>query len=148
LNIQISSLGKKLVFWGAVLFLLGLLQGALIPYFLNPRMALSAHLAAVQSGMALMIFGLIWGALALEEKWFKVAYYSSIASMFLVWFAISLSAVFGASRALPMAGKGFSSTLLIETVVELVVYIGAGSGVISITVIVFGLYKGLDRPNA
>ena len=148
MSIQVSSSGKKLILWGAVLFLIGLLQGALIPYFLNPRMALSAHLAAVQSGMVLMIFGLIWGLLVLEEKWLKVAYCSSIASMYLVWLAITLSAALGASKALPMAGKGFSSTNFNETAIELIVYIGAGFGVISITVIVFGLYKGLNKSNA
>ena len=148
MNVQISNSGKKLIFWGAVLFLFGLLQGALIPYFLNPRMALSAHLAAVQSGMALMIFGLIWSALALGEKWLKVAYYSSIASMYLVWIAITLAAVLGASKALPMAGKGFSSTHLNETAVELIVYVGASFGVISIVVIVVGLYKGLNKSNS
>lgn len=148
MNIQIDSLGKKLIFWGAILFLVGLLQGALIPYFLNPRMALSAHLAAVQSGMALMIFGLIWGVLALEEKWLKVACYSSIAGMYLVWLAITLSAALGASKALPMAGKDFSSNPLSEAVVELIVYAGAGLGVISTVVIVLGLYRGLNKPNA
>lgn len=136
------------MFWGAVLFLVGLLQGALIPYFLNPIMALSAHLAAVQSGMALMIFGLIWGVLSLEEKWLKVAYYSSIAGMYLVWLAITLSAALGASKALPMAGKGFSSTHFSETAVELIVYAGAGLGVMSAAIIVLGLYRGINKSNA
>ncbi len=148
MNIEVGSTGKKLLFWGAVLFLVGLLQGALIPYFLNPRMALSAHLAAVQSGMALMIFGLAWGVLSLQEKWLKVAYYSGVASMYLVWMAITLSAVLGASKALPMAGKGFASTQFNETVVELIVYLGAGLGVMSAALIVCGLYKGLSTPNA
>lgn len=148
MNIHINSLGRKLIFFGAVLFLIGLLQGALIPYFLNPRMALSAHLAAVQSGMALMILGLIWGLLSLEEKWLKIACYSSIAGMYLVWLAITLSAALGASKALPMAGKGFSSNPFSETAVELIVYAGAGLSVISTALVVFGLYRGLNKPDA
>lgn len=148
MNIHICSLGRKLIFFGAVLFLIGLLQGALIPYFLNPRMALSAHLAAVQSGMALMILGLIWGLLSLEEKWLKIACYSSIAGMYLVWLAITLSAALGASKALPMAGKGFSSTPFSETAIELIVYAGAGLSVISTALVVFGLYRGLNKPDA
>ena len=68
--------------------------------------------------------------------------------MYLVWAAITLSAVLGASRALPMAGKGFSSTSFNETVVELTVYIGAGLGVISVAFIVLGLYRGLNKSNA
>ncbi|MDP2575995.1 hypothetical protein Q8W40_27700 [Vibrio penaeicida] len=145
MNIHISSLGKKLIFWGAVLFLIGLLQGVLIPSFLNPRMALSAHLAAVQSGMALMIFGLIWGLLSLEEKWLRVSYYSSIAGMYFIWLAITLVAVLGASKTLPIAGKGFSSTPVGEVVVELILYAGSGLCVLSAALIVVGLYRGLKN---
>jgi len=147
MNIQTNIMGKKLVVWGAVLFLIGLLQGALIPYFLNPRMALSAHLAAVQSGMALMIFGLLWGSLKLQEKWLKVTYYSGIASMYLIWFAITLAAIVGASKALPIAGAGFSSTAFKETTIEIILTIGAILGVLSTALIVFGLYKGLKSES-
>ncbi len=143
LNTELSIAGKKLLFWGAVLFLVGLLQGALIPYFLNSRMALSAHLAAVQSGMALMLFGLMWGHLALREKWLKVTYFSSIVSMYTVWIAITLASILGASKALPMAGRGFSSTPFNEMIVEVIVTAGAGLGIISAGLIVLGLYKGL-----
>ena len=52
---------------GAILFLLGLIEGVLVQSFLNPRMALSAHLTAVQSGIALMIFGLVWRWVALSS---------------------------------------------------------------------------------
>ena len=60
MKIEIKPLGRQLIILGVVLFLIGLIQGALIPFFHNPRMALSAHLAAVQSGMAMVIFGIIW----------------------------------------------------------------------------------------
>lgn len=139
MSIHIGPLGGKLIFWGAALFLIGLLQGGLIPYFMNPRMALSAHLAAVQSGMALMIFGVIWELLSLNEKWRKIAYWSGLLSMYLVWFSITLSAVFGASKALPMAGEGFSASFLIETAILLIVHAGAGLGILSGVLIVLGL---------
>jgi len=147
MNIKITSSGEKLIFFGAVLFLLGLFQGTSIPYFHNPRMALSGHLAAVQSGMALMIFGLIWGLLVLKEKWLSLTYYFSIISMYFIWLAITLSAVFGASKSLPIAGNGFSSSYLIETIVSLMLYIGSAAGIISIMFIVWGLYRGLAKPS-
>jgi len=148
LNIKITSLGKKLILCGVVLFLLGLFQGVLIPYFHNTRMGLSAHLAAVQSGMALMIFGLIWSLLTLKEKWLKLAYYSSIMSMYLIWLALTLSAIFGASQSLPIAGKGFSSSYLIETLISTILYIGSGAGIISIVLIAFGLYPNTKETQA
>ena len=141
MEIKIGPLGGKLIFWGAVLFLLGLIQGGLIPYFLNPRMALSAHLAAVQSGMALMIFGVIWALLSLDKKWLKVTYWSGLLSMYLVWFSITLSAIFGASKALPMAGQGYSSSYFIEMLVLVTVYVGAGLGILASLFIVQGLSK-------
>jgi len=141
LTIKIDPLGGKLIFWGAVLFLIGLIQGGLIPAFMNTRMALSAHLAAVQSGMALMIFGIIWELLSLKEKWLNVAYWSGLASMYLVWLSITLSAIFGASKALPMAGKGFSASYLVEVSVVITVYTGAALGILSSLLIVLGLSR-------
>jgi len=107
-------------------------------------MGLSAHLAAVQSGMALMIFGVVWELLTLQEKWLKIAYSSALASMYLVWISITMSAIFGASKALPMAGKGFSASSLVESSVLITVYLGAGLGILSGILIVLGLF-GLAR---
>ncbi len=143
MKIEINEMGRQLILWGAILFLVGLLQGALIPYFQNPRMALSAHLAAIQSGMALMIFGLIWALLALREKWLKIAFYASVASMYLVWCAITLGAILGVGRVLPIAGAGFSAPALQEMIVQLIVTAGAGLGLLSSGLIVLGLVEGL-----
>jgi hydroxylaminobenzene mutase len=142
LKIEIALLGRKLIILGLVLFLIGLIQGALIPYFHNPRMALSAHLAAVQSGMAMAIFGLIWALVDLKESILKIAYYTNVIGLYAVWFAISLGAAMGASRALPIAGQGFSTSPTAETVVEIIVTAGAVATVISVSLIVMGLLKG------
>ncbi len=141
MNIVITPLGKQLIIAGIALFLIGLLQGALIPTFLNPRMALSAHLAAVQSGMAMAIFGLIWNMVNLGDRLLRVAYYTNIAGMYAVWFAISLAAFLGASRALPIAGQGFAATPAGESVVELIVTAGAVATVISVGLIFTGLLR-------
>ena len=142
MKIEIALLGRKLIILGLILFLIGLIQGALIPYFHNPRMALSAHLAAVQSGMAMAIFGLIWALVDLKESILKIAYYTNVIGLYAVWFAISLGAAMGASRALPIAGQGFSTSPTAETVVEIIVTAGAVATVISVSLIVMGLLKG------
>jgi len=146
--LKTGNTGKKLIFFGAVLFLLGLLQGALIPFFLNPRMALSAHLTAVQSGMALMIFGLIWDLLVLKEKWLLVTYYTSIISMYFIWLSITFSAAVGASKALPIAGEGYSSTRFKELAIEIIIYFGSACAMVSGVLIVIGLYCGLKKSNS
>jgi hydroxylaminobenzene mutase len=141
MTITITRQSKTLILFGAVLFLIGLGQGGLIPFFTNPRMALSAHLAAVQSGMALMIFGVIWALVVLPEKWLARAMYSGIGSMYLIWFSLTLAAALGASNALPIAGAGYSSSLAQEWLVEGIVTLGAALGIISGLLVVIGLAK-------
>jgi len=141
LSIKITKLGKQLILYGTLLFLIGLIQGAFIPYFHNPRMALSAHLAAVQSGMAMLIFGIIWALLNLKNTALKVAYYTNIIGMYAIWLAITLSAALGASRALPIAGKGFSASIMTETIIEAIIIFGSISAIISVGLILLGLFN-------
>ena len=68
MQIMLSPAGRSLVVTGAALFLAGLVQGAVIDLHANPRMALSAHLDAVQSGMAVMIAGILWSSARLGER--------------------------------------------------------------------------------
>lgn len=68
-----ASIQKSLVAAGPALFLLGLLQGAAVQSFANPKMALSAHLTAVQRGLALMIVGVIWPAASLNAALLRLA---------------------------------------------------------------------------
>jgi hydroxylaminobenzene mutase len=144
-TVTLTRESLQLLFWGALLFFLGLVQGGAIPAFENPRMALSAHLAAVQSGMALMIFGLAWSLLALGAAWRRAAFWAAILSMYLVWIAITLGAAWGASRALPLAGAGFSASPVEETAVEAIVGLGAVLGLYAGGAFALGLFRGLSR---
>ena len=141
MTITITNQGKKLILFGAILFLVGLIQGGLIPFFTSPRMALSAHLAAVQSGMALMIFGVIWQLVHLKGKWLNITYWSALLSMYLIWLSITISAIFGASKALPIAGQGFSASYFVEMLVLIIVYIGAALGIASGVLFVCGVSR-------
>ena len=135
------SFQKSLIVAGAVLFLLGLLQGAAVQTFANPRMALSAHLTAVQSGMALMIVGAIWSAVSLSAGLLAVAKWTTITGMYGLWLGLTLSAATGASDALPIAGAGHGAEPLAETAVSAIV---VGSGVlmtIGWSVFVVGLIR-------
>ncbi len=139
---SLSEQAWLLILSGALLFLLGLFQGSAIPFFRNRRMALSGHLAAVQSGMALMIFGLIWPMLVLGAFWSNLACAAMIASMYLVWMGISLAAANGASKALPIAGEGHNAGRGGEVAVRALVGGGAVLGLVSGVLIVVGLVAG------
>ena len=136
-------LQKQLLFSGALLFLLGLLQGVVIPYFTNTRMGLSAHLAAVQSAMALMVFGAIWTQVLLSEVQLKLAAWASIFSMYVVWLGLTLAGILGTSKATPIAGAGFEGSAAAELLTEVIITLGAGAGVIGAGLIVLGLWRNL-----
>jgi hydroxylaminobenzene mutase len=110
-----------LVVAGAALFLLGLLQDAAVQSFANPRMALSAHLTAVQSGTALMVVGVVWSAVSLSVALSKVARSTIVLGMYGLWLGLTLSAATGASDALPIAGAGYDADRLVETGVSAIV---------------------------
>ena len=104
---------------GFLLFTLGLLIGAMIPRFLNPRMGLSAHLTAVQSGTALIAFGLFWQHFGITAAASPVIGFSLLLSFYALVTGLILAATFGASEALPIAGKGFQSSKAKERVVSI-----------------------------
>lgn len=136
-----SQASKQLVVSGAILFLLGLLQGAAVPYFLNPRMALSAHLTAVQSGTAIMVAGAVWGWTHLPAGWDMIGRRAVIAGMYGLWLALTSSAATGASESLPIAGDGYGAGEFLEALVSAAV---AGSSVIMVagwTVLTVGLLR-------
>jgi len=112
---------RTLLIAGALLFLLGLLQGAVIQSFVNPRMALSAHLTAVQSGMALMIAGIAWSAVSLGAFLSRGARSLIVVGMYGLWFGLTMSAATGASKNLPIAGAGHNADLMTERLVSIVV---------------------------
>ena len=139
MTLTISQASMELVISGAILFLIGLLQGILIPTFKNSRMALSAHLTAVQCGTALLVFGAIWTLVALPLFWLTLTQLSLIASVYLIWFGITVSAATGASKALPIAGKGYSAGKSMELAVTIIERVGVVLSIASGVMVTFGL---------
>lgn len=132
---------KSLIVAGATLFLLGLVQGAVVPSFLNPRIALSAHLTAVQCGMAIMIVGAVWSAVSLNGLLGKVARWAIIAGMYGLWAGLTVSAASGASDVLPIAGAGYDAGRVMETVVSAIVLGSSGLMTIGWLLFVIGLMR-------
>jgi (hydroxyamino)benzene mutase len=110
-------LGKS----GLALFVLGLLIGAIIPKFRNPRMGLSTHLTAVQSGTFLLAIGVFWPALSVPALFASIIAWSLALSSWFLVSGLGLSAVTGASRILPIAGAGHRGTKFQELLVSTIV---------------------------
>lgn len=135
---------KNLLVLGAVLFLLGLVNGVAIPQFENPRMGLSAHLAGVQNALVLFVFGLVWKHLALSSIALKICSALSIYSMYSIWASLVLAAAWGTSSATPIAGAGYAGNETQEFIVNALLY----SGSIAILVASLQVLAGLVQNKA
>ncbi len=138
---SLPAMQKSLVLAGAVLFLLGLIEGGAVQSFANPRMALSAHLTAVQSGLALMIAGVVWAGLSLPPRLETIARLTIIAGMFGLWVGLTLAAATGASEVLPIAGVGHSAGRATEQVVAVLVLGSSGLMTLGWLLFVIGLFR-------
>ena len=132
---------RSLIVAGAVLFLLGLLQGAIVQSFVNPRMALSAHLTAMQSGMAIMIVGAVWSEVSLSRALAKAAPWTIIIGMYGLWLGVTLSAATGASETLTIAGASHRATPIAETAVSTIVLGSSGLMTVGWLLFVLGLIR-------
>ena len=138
-------MARSLVISGAVLFLLGLLQGSVVALHLNPRMALSAHLTAVQSGTALMAAGAVWPLVRLGPKWQIATRLALTVSMFGLWLALTFAALTGANEALPIAGDGYGAATTTERVVTLLIGLSSTVMIAGWSVFVIGLVRRSSR---
>lgn len=93
---------------GALLLLVGLLSGVFVPQMINPRMGFSAHLAGVQNALVLLVIAAVWQHVVLPQRLQTLLCWLVITSMYGFWFALQLAAVWGTSRATPIAGAGFA----------------------------------------
>jgi hydroxylaminobenzene mutase len=110
---------RKLIQFGVLLFLLGLVTGFVIPALKNPRMGLSSHMAGVLNGMLLMIFGLIWPKLELTKNLLNWNYWLSLFGTFTNWFTTLLASAWGAgSVMMPIAGNEMHGTDLQEIIIK------------------------------
>lgn len=117
-----SRQSDRLIYFGILLFFLGLIVGLTIPLLANPRMGLSSHLEGVMNGMFLVILGLIWPKLRLADKWLRTTYILVLYGTFANWFGILMAAVFNAGEMLGVASQGQKGTPLAEGLVNFCLY--------------------------
>jgi len=101
-----EEVSSTLSFMGVLLFMLGLLTGFGIPAFGSPRIGLSAHLDAIESGLALIAFGLLLLHLMISIGWARLIAHTMWISLYVLWLGLVTGAVFGTGRVFPIAGAG------------------------------------------
>lgn len=121
-----DSHARTLVGLGALLFLLGLLTGVLVPAVRSPRIGLSAHLEGVMNGTFLMVLGAIWEHVHLPRGLLRLCFWLLVYGAYANWLSVLLGAVFGAGRMMPIASGGVTAQPWQELIV--------GFGLISLSV--------------
>lgn len=131
----------RLIFYGVLLFLLGLIVGLVVPVLANPRMGLSSHLEGVMNGIFLIALGLIWPKVALSGRWLTVTFWLAIYGTFANWFGILIAAAFNAGAMLTVAAGGREGSPAAEGIVTFFLI----TLTIAMLVVCFAVLIGLNR---
>ena len=143
-----TELSHKLIRYGVLLFLLGLITGFAIPLMENSRMGLSSHLEGVQNGMLLMLFGIIWSRLNLSRQVLHAGYFLALFGTYVNWLTTFLAGMWGAGGELmPISGAGFMGTTWQEILIKFGLFSLSIAMVLVCGVILFGLRGKTYQPE-
>ena len=131
---------ERLIFWGILLFFLGLVTGLFIPIMANPRMGVSTHLEGVMNGIFLCVLGLIWNKLNLAERWIYLGFWLALYGTFANFLAVLISAITGAGKLMPIAG-GKDGDPFIESIISTLLITLTVSMLTVCLIVLAGLYK-------
>ncbi len=136
----------RLLFLGILLFLFGLLIGLFVPMMTNQRMGLSAHLEGIMNGMFLVILGLIWNKLVLNDKWLTSAFWLILYGSFANFVAVSVAAFTGAGKMMPLAG-GKEGTSVVEGLISFLLISLALAMIFVCLIVLAGLLRYLKQSS-
>ena len=120
-----ATISSTLCFMGVLLFMLGLLTGFGITSFRSPRIGLSAHLDAIESGLGLIAVGLLLPHLKISVEWAGAIAYSLWISLYLLWIGLLFAAVCGTGKVLPLAGAGLAAKTWQENIARILITLGS-----------------------
>jgi hydroxylaminobenzene mutase len=139
-NTKTIQYADWLIFLGILLFLFGLLIAFFIPVMINPRMGLSAHLEGIMNGIFLVLLGLIWSKILLQTNWLTAVFWLTIYGSFANFVSVTISALTGAGKMMPIAG-GIKGASLVEGLISfLLISLSLAMAVVCVIVLT-GLYK-------
>jgi hypothetical protein len=101
-----------------------LLNGVVISKTKSPRLSLSAHLAAVQSGTFLIAIAWAWPVFEMGPTLSMFISYSLCGALFVLWAAFFLAGLWGAGHGLAIAGKGFETIEVRQAIVTALLVLG------------------------
>ncbi|MFN3667368.1 MAG: hypothetical protein ACK4S0_14480 [Sediminibacterium sp.] len=130
----------QLIFWGMVLFFLGLITGLLLPAMTNQRMGLSAHLEGILNGLFLMLLGLIWPKVKCPPRVLNLIYILVLYAGFANFAAVLLAGFTGAGKMMPIAG-GAEGAPTLELVISFFLVSLTIAILAAAVLLLYGLYQ-------
>jgi len=144
----LSREGHRLLQIGVTLVLFSSLEGFAIPYLAAPRLGLSAHTLSALQSVLLLALGLVWPRLNLGATTSRIAFWSLIYSAFAILAAYFMAAAWGAgNETMPLAAGAAHGSALQESVIKVVAYSSAPTGLISFALILWGLRASVTFPR-
>ncbi|TAH40570.1 MAG: hydrogenase [Bacteroidetes bacterium] len=137
-NQQVQS--DRLLFFGILLLLVGLISGLFIPVMTNPRMGLSAHLEGMMNGMLLVIVGLIWNKLIVNKRYLFFSYWLLLYASFANYIAVTIAAITGAGKMMPISG-GKDGPPIIESLISFLLISLSLAMIFACVIILIGLRR-------
>lgn len=143
--VRMEDNGRRLVWHGMFLFLLGLITGFAETKFANPRMGLAAHLEGVMNGTLLIALGAVWAAVKLPRRAKSTAFWVALYGGYVNWLATALAAVFGTAALSPITAAGHSGLPWQEQLVT-ALFISVGLATIAMALMVlWGLRRSVAQ---
>ena len=139
-----NPIPQQLLICGTILLLLSLLIGFAMPVLANPRMGVAVHVAGLQSGMLLWALGLMWKRVALPAYAERPAQILAVAGLYAIFISLLLAALWGTSRATPIAGAGHQASTSREAVVTVLLAAGSLATVTAMALVLWGLCAWKD----
>ena len=134
-----NPIPQQLLISGTVLFLLSLLIGFAVPVLRNPRMGVSVHVAGVESGIVLWVLGLMWPRLELSAGTQLATQLLAVLGLYAIFSSLLLAALWGTSRATPIAGAGHRASRPREVAVTVLLTGGSTAMLIAAALVLWGL---------
>jgi hydroxylaminobenzene mutase len=132
--------GRCLLQLGVALFLFTSFEGFAVPALASPHLGRSVHTLSGFTGVLFLAMGLMWPQLKLGTTAARIAFWFLVYSALATIAAFIIAALWGAGGSImPIAAQGARGSDFQETVIKLVVYPAAPTGIVAFALILWGL---------
>jgi hydroxylaminobenzene mutase len=131
---------QRLLQIGLGLLLFASFEGFVIPHFAAPPIGLSAHTLSALQSVLLLALGFAWTRLNLGRVASRTAFWLLVYSTFAILAAYVLGALWGAGHeTMPMAAGAAHGSAIQESVIKVIGYSSAPTGIVAFVLILWGL---------